>query len=239
MGDLVGRLRLALVHGVDVVLVQRASAASTATRGSGSSGAATTPSWLPNWNSSLSVAASQRAPATIASKTRRIGTPGASRSPSSPMPMRMTPVPTTPATAASGEATAAPSRPPALRSPSDESTDGLPPARWRNPTTASITSTIPRPMRSGAGACASSSSSAALVIEVVGAETLGPVPGEQQHREAEARKREGDPSPAEHGGAAVGEEAAYRSGKIGAEPEHREHADDDERDRECVGAVAP
>src|SRR4029453_10632438 len=39
--------------------------------------------------------------------------------------------------------------------------------------------------------------------------------------------------------AAVGEEAPDRSGQIGGEAEHREHADDDERDRERVGAVAP
>jgi hypothetical protein len=79
----------------------------------------------------------------------------------------------------------------------------------------------------------------AFVVEIVGAETVRPVPGEQQHREAEARHREDDPPPAEHGGAAVGEEAPDRSGQVGSEPEHREHADDDERHRERVGAVPP
>ena len=78
----------------------------------------------------------------------------------------------------------------------------------------------------------------AFVVEIVGGETVRPVPGEQQHREAEARHREDDPPPAEHGGAAVGEEAPDRPGQVGSEPEHREHADDDERDRERVGAVS-
>src|SRR6202022_2196777 len=59
------------------------------------------------------------------------------------------------------------------------------------------------------------------------------------HREAEARGGEDDPAPAEHGGAAVGEEAPHRPGEVGGEPEHCEHADDDETNREGIGAVAP
>src|SRR5205823_2199045 len=76
------------------------------------------------------------------------------------------------------------------------------------------------------------------LVVLVGVETARPVAHEQQHREAEARSWEDDPAPAEHGGAAVGEEAPHRPGQVGREPEDRQHADDDERDREGVGTMA-
>src|SRR5215211_1807396 len=203
------------------------SADSTPTRGSGSLSAASPASVPPNWNSSLKAAATQRAPAAIASKTRRIGTPGASRSPSSPTPMRMTPVPTTPATAAS---VAQPVRRIDRRAPTgevEEPDDGK--HHEHDPQTDAQRRRRPRLVVLVRG----------LFVEVVGAETLGPVSGEEQHREAEARQREHDPAPAEHGGAAVGEEAPDRSSQVRGEPEHGQHADDDERHRERIGAVAP
>ena len=76
------------------------------------------------------------------------------------------------------------------------------------------------------------------LVLLVGVQAAGPVAGEQQNREAEARGREDDPAPAQHGGAAVGEKAPHRTGEVGCEPEHREHTDDDEPNSERVGAVS-
>ena len=72
--------------------------------------------------------------------------------------------PTTPAAADNGSATAAPSRPPASRTPSsDPSTAGLPPARCRAPTAASPSSAIPIPTRIGAGSTGSTGDPSAAV----------------------------------------------------------------------------